>query len=56
MKSKKFWMLFSISLLIAFLSWIAPVRQMPLNFNAMIWRTIPFASVWLLAVVYALLR
>lgn len=56
MWSKKFWMLFSISLLIVFLSWIAPVRQMPLNYNAMIWRSIPFTSVWLLVAVYALLR
>jgi hypothetical protein len=56
MKSKKLWMLFSISLLIAFLSWIAPVRQMPLDYDAMIRRSIPCASAWLLVVVYALPR
>jgi hypothetical protein len=54
--SKKLWMLFFMSLLIAFFSWIAPADQMPLDYRAMIWRSIPFASAWLLVVMYALRR
>jgi hypothetical protein len=42
--------------LIAFLGWMAPNRQRPLNYDAMIWRSIPYALAWTLAVTFALVR
>lgn len=55
-KSKTIWMVFLPSLLIAFLGWTAPSHQMPLDYHAMIWRSIPYALAWILIVVYALVR
>ena len=54
--SKKFWMVFLLSMLIAFFGWIAPTRQMPLDYDAMIWRSIPYAIAWTLVLTFSLFR
>ena len=38
-----FWSLLAVSLIVAFLSYLAPAMQMPLNYDAMIWRSVPLA-------------
>jgi hypothetical protein len=38
------------SVALAFASWMAPGRGMPINVHAVLWWSIPFASLWLLMV------
>jgi hypothetical protein len=55
--TKKFWILLLLpSLLLAFFGWTAPSHQMPLDYGAMIWRSIPYAIAWALVITFALVR
>jgi hypothetical protein len=54
--TKKFWILLLPSLLLAFFGWTAPSHQMPLDYGAMIWRSIPYAIAWTLVITFALVR
>jgi hypothetical protein len=53
---RTFWIVIAASLLVAFLGWTAPSHQMPLNYDAMIWRSIPYALVWTLVLAFSLFR
>jgi hypothetical protein len=41
--NQKYWIWFAASLAVALLGSAAPARQMPLDYNAMLWRSIPLA-------------
>lgn len=51
-----FWSLLAVSLVIAFLSYSAPATQMPLNYDAMIWRSVPLAILWGIVLAVSLWR
>ena len=51
-----FWIAFAASIIFAWLGWKAPEWRMPLDYDAMISRSIPFAFVWLAALVFGLWR
>jgi hypothetical protein len=53
---KRIWIAFPLALLIAFLSWISPTRRMPLDYDAIIWRSIPYAAAWVLLFGFSLYR
>jgi hypothetical protein len=43
---QKYWIWFAASLAVALLGSVAPVRQMPLDYKAMLWKSIPLAISW----------
>ena len=52
----KFWITLAASFVIAYLSWSAPTHQMPLDYGAMISRSVPFAGAWALVLAFSLWR
>jgi hypothetical protein len=54
--SKKLWMVFLPSMLIAFFGWTAPSGQTPLNYAAMLRMSIPCAAAWALVLAFSLVR
>jgi len=46
----------AISLVLAFCGWSAPQGQMPLDFHAMLWRSIPLACLWALIFAFSAYR
>jgi hypothetical protein len=44
--NQKYWIWFAASLAVALLGSVAPVRQMPLDYKAMLWKSIPLAISW----------
>lgn len=53
--NQKYWMWFAASFVIAFLGWEFPNR-MPLNYDAMISRSIRFAIAWVVVLAFCLWR
>lgn len=54
--AKKLWMILLPSMMIAFLGWTAPTGQMPLNYGAMLSRSVPYAVAWSLVLIVSLVR
>jgi hypothetical protein len=50
------WIALIISLVFAYLSWTAPSYRMPLDYDAMISRSVPFAIAWAGVVAVSLWR
>lgn len=46
----------AVSFVLAICSWIAPARQMPIDFHIVLWWSIPLATVWILMVAFSLYR
>ena len=44
--NQRYWIALVTSLVIAFLGWSAPTDTVPLNYHAMIFRSVPFAVAW----------
>jgi len=53
---REFWIVLIVSYVIAFLGSASPTHRMPLDYDAMIWRSIPCAFVWALVLASSLLR
>lgn len=51
-----FWMTFATSVLLALISWTAPQRRMPLDYDGMIYRSTPLAAAWIVTVVASIWR
>jgi hypothetical protein len=51
-----YWVTFIASVVFAFLGWKAPEYRMPLDYDAMITKSIPFAVAWCAALVFCLSR
>jgi hypothetical protein len=45
-QNQKYWLALIISLVVAWMGWIAPNHRMPLDYDAMIWRSVPLAVAW----------
>jgi hypothetical protein len=45
--NQRYWIALIASLVIAYLGWAAPSYRMPLDYDAMISRSIPFAVSWI---------
>jgi hypothetical protein len=54
--NQKYWIWFAASLAVASLGCFAPARHMPLEYDAMLWRSIPLATFWALMLGFCLLR
>jgi len=55
-ENHNYWIALVTSLAIAYLSWISPAHRMPLDYNAMITRSIPFGLAWALVLAFSLWR
>ena len=55
-ENHKYWAALLASLIVAYLGWSAPSHQMPLDYGAMISRSIPFAATWAVVLVLSLWR
>ncbi len=42
--------------LLAIVAWVSPRTQMPLNYHAMLWWSLPLAGLWLVAATITILR
>ena len=54
--NQKYWVVFMTSLVIAYIGWESPQRQMPLDYGAMISRSVPLAIAWAGVLAFSLLR
>lgn len=54
--NQEFWVSFVASLVIALMGWEYPQRQMPLDYGAMIWRSVPLAIAWASVLAFSLFR
>jgi len=54
--NQRYWLLFTASLVIAYVGWISPSHQMPLNYDALKSRSVPLAIAWGLALIFSLWR
>jgi hypothetical protein len=52
----KFWLVFAASLVVACLGVLAPAHTMPLDYDAIIWKSILLAIVWTAIVAVCLTR
>jgi hypothetical protein len=53
---RKFWIVLAAAIFIAFLAWMAPIRRMPIDYDAILWRSIPYAMAWTLVLAFSLVR
>ena len=51
-----FWIVLALSLLLAYLGWAAPQYRMPLDYDALLSRSIPLGIIWLAAFALCLWR
>jgi hypothetical protein len=56
MLSRSFWIVLAASLVVAYMGWAAPQRQMPLDYDFMIFRSIPFAILWGMILTFSVWR
>ncbi len=54
--NQKYWVVFMTSLVIAYIGRESPQRQMPLDYGAMISRSVPLAIAWAGVLAFSLLR
>ena len=54
--NQRFWIALVLSFVVAYLGWSAPTYRMPMDYDAMISRSIPFAIVWCLLVAVCIWR
>jgi hypothetical protein len=45
-ENQRYWIALLASPIVAFLGWMPPTHRMPLDYDAMITRSIPFATAW----------
>jgi hypothetical protein len=45
-ENQRHWLALMVSLVVAYVGWVAPRHRMPLDYDAMISKSIPFAIVW----------
>ena len=55
-KNQKYWIPLVASFVIAYMSWFSPSHRMPLDYAAMISRSIPLAVAWTLICTFSLWR
>jgi hypothetical protein len=55
-QNQKYWIAFTIALVLAYYGWSAPQYGMPLDYGAMTSRSVPSAIVWAAAVGFGLWR
>ena len=55
-ENRQYWTALLASLVVAFLSWLAPARRMPIDYDAMIWWSVPIAIGWALLLAFGLWR
>jgi len=55
-ENQRYWIALIASLVVAYLGWMAPAHQRPLDYDAMISRSIPFAIAWVVILVFCLWR
>ena len=55
-ENQRYWFALLASVTVACLGYMAPRGQMPLNYDAMIWRSIPLAIIWALILAASLWR
>jgi hypothetical protein len=53
-KNQRLGIVFTLSLIVAYLASIAPSYQMPINYGAVVSKSIPLAIVWALIAAFAL--
>ena len=54
--SQNYWVAVAASLVVAYLGWRAPTYRMPLDYDAIAFRSIPFAIVWTMIVALGVWR
>lgn len=52
----KNWTPLIVSLVVAYMGWHAPNYRMPIDYDAIIWRSIPFAIAWVIVLAFCLWR